>query len=107
MRLLDAWVERNGARIASQLAHGGGVLTSTETLEQHLAVLRERLANRRGNLRNRERTRRLLMLLQLELNGRADPARYEEIIREELLRRDGRAPARRTILDAGGPSLNA
>jgi hypothetical protein len=104
LRALDAWLERYGERIAAQLAHAG-VLTTTELLDEKLELLHERLANRRGNLRNRERTRRLLMLLLLELNGRADADVYEEILREELLQRGGRAPARRTVVDAGGPSL--
>jgi hypothetical protein len=107
LRPLDAWVEQHGARIASQLADRRGAQMTTELLEEHLALLHERLASRRGNLRNRERTRRLLMLLELELNGRADPGRYEEIIRDELLRRGGHAPGRRTIVDAHGPSLDA
>jgi hypothetical protein len=56
-------------------------------------------------LRNRERTNRLLMLVQLALNGFADQARYERIIEEELLLRGGRAERRRAILDPEGSSL--
>jgi hypothetical protein len=97
IRALDAWIELYGAQIASQLAHGAAS-TTTELLDEQLELLQERLADRRGNLRNRERTRRLLMLLLLDLNGRADPARYEEIIREELEGRGGQAPPRRRIV---------
>ena len=98
LRALDAWIELYGVQIASQLARRAAS-TTTELLGENLLLLQERLADRRGNLRNRERTRRLLMLLLLDLNGRADPARYEEIIREELQRRGGRPPARRRIVD--------
>jgi hypothetical protein len=104
LRALDAWIDLHGPQIASQLARGAAS-TTTELLERHLLLLQERLADRRGNLRNRERTRRLLMLLLLELNGRSDVARYEEIISEELQQRGGRAPARRTVVEGDDRSL--
>lgn len=103
LRALDAWIELYGAQIASQLAHDAAS-TTTELLDERLKLLHARLANRRGNLRNRERTRRLLMLLELELNGQGDPARYEEIIREDLRRRGGRPPQRRKL---GGAALDS
>jgi hypothetical protein len=101
LRALDAWIELHGAQIASQLGRDAAS-TTTELLEERLLLLQERLADRRGNLTNRERTRRLLTLLLLDLNGRGDPARYEEIIREELAGRGGRAPARRRVVGRGG-----
>ena len=106
LRALDPWLQRNGAQIAAQLARGEGAVTTTELLDEKLAVVQDRLADRRGNLRNRERTRRLLMLLQLELNGRGDPESYARIITEQLRRRNGRASARRSILDTGRSSLD-
>jgi hypothetical protein len=105
LRAVDAWIELYGAQIATQLAHHAAS-TTTELLGERLQRLQDMLADRRGNLRNRERTRRLLMLLLLELNGHADAARYEEIIREELVSRGGRAPARRTVVEPGGPALD-
>jgi hypothetical protein len=105
LRALGAWIDLYGAQIAAQLAHGAAS-TTTQLLDERLQVLQDRLADRRGNLRNRERTRRLLMLLLLELNGRGDPARYEEIIREELERRGGRSPVRPRIVEGGGAALD-
>jgi hypothetical protein len=105
VRQLDAWIELYGVQIASQLARRAAS-TTTDLLDENLALLQERLADRRGNLRNRERTRRLLMLLLLELNGSADRARYEAIIRDELRRSGGNAPVRRAIVDPGGATLD-
>jgi hypothetical protein len=80
-------------------------VTDTGELEERLSILRQQLAGRRGTLANRERTNRLLMLAQLELNGRADERNYAEIIKEETLARGGRAGPRRTIVDRDGSSL--
>jgi hypothetical protein len=107
VRALDPWLAKNGARISAQLALGDDTPLTTALLEERLDVVRERLADRRGNLRNRERTRRLLMLLQLDLNGHGDAASYVRVIADELRRTDGRAAPRRTILDGGAPSLGA
>jgi len=105
LRQLERWIGRYGERIAWQLAHARAADTTTDVLEQKLGLLREQLSGRRGNLRNRERTNRLLMLVQLELNGLADERGYARIIEEELLARGGRADRRRAILDPGGSSL--
>ncbi len=105
LRRLERWLEQHGDRIAWQLQNAGGAETTTDALQQKLGLLRERLSARRGNLRNRERTNRLLMLVHLELNALADERRYARIIEEELLARGGRADRRRVILDPGGSSL--
>jgi hypothetical protein len=105
LRRLERWLEHHGDRIAWQLQTARGAETSTDVLEEKLGLLGERLSARRGNLRNRERTNRLLMLVQLELNALADEKRYARIIEEELLARGGRADRRRAILDPGGSSL--
>ena len=88
-----------------QLARGGSSEMTTEALEAKLGLLGERLSGRRGNLRNRERTNRLLMLVQLELNGLADEKRYAGIIEGVLRARGGRADRRRAILDPTASSL--
>jgi hypothetical protein len=105
LRRLERWIERHDERITWQLEHAKGVDTTTDALEQKLELLRERFFARRGNLRNRERTNRLLMLVQLELNGLADETSYARIIEEDLLLHGGRAGRRRAILDPGGASL--
>ena len=105
LRRLERWLEQHGDRIAWQLQNADGAETTTDGLQQKLGVLDEQLSSRRGNLRNRERTNRLLMLVQLELNALADEKRYARIIEEELLARGGRADRRRAILDPGGSSL--
>jgi hypothetical protein len=49
---------------------------------------------------------RLLMLMQLELNGLADETAYAKLIREWLIANDGRPTVeRRAVIDHGGPSL--
>jgi hypothetical protein len=105
LRRLERWIELHDERITWQLEHAAGVDLTTDALEQQLELLRHHLSGRRGNLRNRERTNRLLMLVQLELNGVADEAGYAQIIEEDLLLRGGRAGRRRAILDPGGSSL--
>src|SRR5712691_116475 len=105
LRKLERWVDRYDERIAWQLVNAEGSETTTDALGQKLGLLHERLSGRRGNLRNRERTNRLLMLVQLGLNGLADEARYARAIEEELLPRGGRADRRRAILDPSGSSL--
>jgi hypothetical protein len=100
LRTLERWLNRYGDRVAWQVRHAHGRVTDTGELEERLSVLREQLAGRRGTLGNRVRTNRLLMLAQLELNGRADETAYAEIIQAE-----GRAGPRRAIVDRGGSSL--
>ena len=105
LRRLERWIELHDERITWQLEQAEGFDLTTDALEQQLELLGERLSGRRGNLRNRERTNRLLMLVQLELNGLADAERYARIIEEDLLLVGGRAGRRRAILDPGGSSL--
>jgi hypothetical protein len=105
LRSLETWLNRYGERVLWQLRHARGRVTDTGELEERLSILRDQLAGRRGTLANRERTNRLLMLAQLELNGRADERNYAEIIKEETLARGGRAGPRRTIVDRDGSSL--
>lgn len=58
--------------------------------------------DRRTNFRNRERLNRLLMLVQLELLGLRNEARYARAIRAHLEANGGFADDRRLILDAKG-----
>jgi hypothetical protein len=55
---------------------------------------------------NRARMDRLLMLMQLQLNGLADETAYAKVIREWLIANHGRpAVQRRAVTDHAGPSL--
>jgi hypothetical protein len=105
LRKLERWLSRHDAAISSQLQHAKRLAPTTDALGEKLELLGEHLSGRRGNLRNRDRTNRLLMLVQLALNGSADETRYARIIEEELAANEGRARRRRTILDPGGTSL--
>ena len=105
LRKLERWISRHEAAISRQLQHAKTPETNTDALAEKLELLGEHLSGRRANLRNRERTNRLLMLVQLELNGRADETRYASIIEEELMTHGGRAQRRRAILDPDGTSL--
>jgi hypothetical protein len=105
LRRLERWLARNGEQIARQLERSRRFDATTDALTRRLDELGDSLATRRGSFRNRERTNRLLMLVQLELNGLADARRYTRIIEEELLARGGRPDARRAIVDAGRASL--
>jgi hypothetical protein len=105
LRALERWLARYGERVVWQLRHAEGHVTDTHELEERLSILGQQLAGRRGTLANRERTNRLLMLTQLELNGRADRSRYAEIMQEETGAHEGRAGPRRAIVDHEGSSL--
>lgn len=105
LRALERWLARYADRVVWQLRHAEGRVTDTHELEERLSLLGQQLAGRRGTLANRERTNRLLMLTQLELNGRADGSSYAEIMQEALRAHGGRAGPRRAIVDREGSSL--
>ncbi len=104
---LDAWRERYRERITWQVAHQAGRRVSVGPLEQVFVEVRNRLEDRRGRFKNRERLNRLLLLIQLDLSKRASEGAYTKLIREHLLARDGRSHPRRAILDPlDQPSLS-
>jgi len=71
-----------------------------------LDKLKEWIEPRATGFLNRQRMDRLLMLMQLELNGLADEAAYAQSIREWLITNAGRpAVERRAVTDHDGPSL--
>jgi hypothetical protein len=105
LRKLEHWIGRHDAAISSQLQRAKRSAPTTDALGEKLEILGEHLSGRRGNLRNRDRTNRLLMLVQLALNGSADETSYTRIIEEELAANEGRAQRRRAILDPDGTSL--
>jgi hypothetical protein len=89
-------------RVAWQLAHMRSVPTTTSALEQHLRWLREAIKQRKFAFRNRERFNRLLMLMQLHLNGKTNEGCYALRIRHVLEQNDGHPAARRIITDSKG-----
>ena len=70
-----------------------------------IAPIRDALHPRRYGLKNRERTNRLLLLMQLNANRQADPLAYAKSIRAWLEANGGRPRvARRAVTDPGGMS---
>jgi hypothetical protein len=112
IRQLDRWVANRDALIRDQLTRRPlgyrqqlGMAVTTGPLEQKLRVLRERLRERRFSFRNRTRMDRLLMLLQLELDGYSSEQVYAAAIRDWLLSNGGRPRLpRRAIADPNGAS---
>lgn len=89
-------------RIAWQLSHMKGVPTTTSALEEVLRWLRLHIKQRKFAFRNRERFNRLLMLMQLHLNGQANEGRYALRIRRVLEENGGHPANRRIITDPKG-----
>jgi hypothetical protein len=111
---LDRWIAANGPMIESQFARRlpasrrpGDMPLTTSALEQITRPIVAALHPRRYALKNRERLNRLLMLLQLNLNGQDDVHAYAKAIRLQLEANAGRPlTLRRAIADqAGSPSL--
>jgi hypothetical protein len=111
---LDRWIAVNGAVIEAQFARRepasrrpADMPLTTSALEQITRPIVTALHPRRYALKNRERLNRLLMLLQLHMNGQDDVQAYAKTIRLELEANAGRpVQPRRAITDpAGSPSL--
>ena len=80
---------------------------TTSALEQLTRPIYAALYPRRYALKNRERLNRLLMLIQLHVNGQDDVQAYSKAIRARLEANGGRPQRRRRgIADPkGSPSL--
>lgn len=111
---LDRWVavndpiiERQFARRVRSSERPADMSLTTAALEQLARPITAALHPRRYALKNRERLNRLLMLLQLHVNGQDDVQGYAKTIRAWLEANGGRPNApRRLIADpAGAPSL--
>jgi hypothetical protein len=111
---LDRWIAVNGPTIESQFARRGpasrrppDMPLTTAALEQITRPIVTALYPRRYALKNRGRLNRLLMLLQLHVNGEDDVQGYTKDIRAWLESNGGRPVGlRRAIADpAGSPSL--
>jgi len=111
---LDRWIAVNGPTIETQFARRpplsqrpANMPLTTAALEQLTRPIAAALYPRRYALKNRERLNRLLLLMQLHINGDDDIQAYTKTIRQWLERNDGRPVGRRrSIADpARSPSL--
>jgi hypothetical protein len=111
---LDRWIAVNGPTIEAQLVRRpppskrpAEMPLTTAALEQLTRPIAAALYPRRYALKNRERLNRLLMLMQLHINGDDNAQAYSKAIRTWLEANHGRPTARRrAIADPfGSPSL--
>jgi transposase-like protein len=111
---LDSWIAVNGPTIEEQFARRpppsrrpAEMPLTTAALEQLTRPIAAALYPRRYALKNRGRLNRLLMLMQLHINGDDDVQVYSKTIRGWLEANQGRPAARRrAIADPFGiPSL--
>lgn len=111
---LDRWMAVNGPTIEAQFARRrppsrrpADMPLTTAALEQLTRPISAALYPRRYALKNRERLNRLLMLLQLHVNGDDDVRAYTKTIRAWLESNGGRPVGRRRAIadPAGSPSL--
>lgn len=104
---LDRWIAVNGPTIETQFARRpppsrrpADMPLTSAALEQLTRPIAAALYPRRYALKNRERLNRLLMLMQLHINGDDDIQAYSKTIREWLVANGGRpAGRRRSIAD--------
>jgi hypothetical protein len=111
---LDRWIAVNAPTIEAQFARRpppskrpADMPLTTAALEQRTRPISAALYPRRYALKNRNRLNRLLMLMQLHINGDDDVQAYAKTIRRWLELNDGRPVGRRrSIADPlSSPSL--
>jgi hypothetical protein len=111
---LERWIAANDPIIERQFARRGlaserpaDMPLTTAALEQLARPITAALHPRRYALKNRKRLNRLLMLVQLHVNGQDDVQGYTKAIRSWLEANGGRPAARRRAIadPAGAPSL--
>jgi hypothetical protein len=111
---LSDWLEGTGRVVAEQFRRRGlrslrpaEMPLSTSPMDGLVEPIRAALHPRRYGLKNRERTNRLLLLMQLNANRQDDPLAYAKDIRAWLGANGGRpCTLRRVVADRGGlPSL--
>ena len=108
---LERWIAVKRATVETQFARRAltarrpDMPRTTAALEQLTRPIVAALYPRRYALKNRERLNRLLMLLQLHINGDDDVQAYTTAIRRHLELNDGRPLVpRRAIADPAGSS---
>ena len=111
---LDRWIAVNRPTIEAQFARRpppsrrpAEMPLTTSALDQLMRPIAKALHPRRYALKNRERLNRLLMLMQLHINGDDDVRAYSKTVRAWLEVNGGRPSVRRrAIADPfGSPSL--
>jgi len=111
---LSEWLTTTGQVVEDQLRRGGQRSTrpadmplSTSPLDGFINPIRAAVGPRAYGLKNRERTNRMLMLMQLHANRQDDDNEYVRLIRECLEANHGRpSVGRRAVVDVSGiPSL--
>lgn len=105
-----AWLDRYGPEVEEQLRRRPGKAgregnpTTTGGLETKLDPLKAWLTPRTHGFRNRKRLDRLLMLMQLRINGQDDVDAYTRAINDWLTTRNGLPAPRRIVADPYGTS---
>jgi len=113
---LSDWLNTTGRVVEDQFKRRGkrsnrptSTPLSTSPLDAFSNPIRAVIQSRAYGLKNRERTNRLLMLMQLHANRSDQVDTYTNLIRECLESNNGRpVVARRAVVDVGGlPSLRS
>jgi hypothetical protein len=111
---LSEWLNGTGRIVENQFKRRGpratrpaGMPLTTSPLDAFINPVRAAIQPRAYGLKNRERTNRMLMLMQLHANRQDDERAYVRHIRDCLEANHGRpSVGRRTIVDTGsGASL--
>ncbi len=111
---LSEWLNSTGQIVEDQFrrrgpraTRPGGTPLSTSPLDAFINPIRASIAPRAYGLKNRERTNRLLLLMQMHANRQNDEHAYVRHIRDCLEANHGRPSiTRRTVVDVRGtPSL--
>jgi hypothetical protein len=111
---LSEWLNSTGRIVEDQFRRRGprsarlaDTPLSTSPLDAFINPIRAAIGQRAYGLKNRERTNRMLMLMQLHANHRDDAHAYTHLIREWLEVNQGRPGVdRRAVADTPGvPSL--
>jgi hypothetical protein len=104
---LSEWLNTTGRVVEEQFSRRGprysrpaNTPLSTSPLDAFINPIRASIQPRASGLKNRERTNRMLMLMQLHANGQDDIHAYTHLIRGWLEANQGRPPVgRRAITD--------
>ncbi len=96
-------VEQQFSRRGPRSARPADTPLSTSPLDAFINPIRAAIGPRAYGLKNRERTNRMLMLMQLHANHHDDERAYVRHIRDWLEANQGRPSiARRAVVDASG-----
>jgi hypothetical protein len=109
---LSDWLQGAGRILEDQFRRRGlrslrpvDMPLSTSPMDGLIGPIRDAVHSRRYGLKNRERTNRLLLLMQLHANRQDDVLGYAKSIRTWLEANDGRPRIpRRAVTDSGGGS---